>query len=162
MRSSRGSHALCFSPALSFFVFSHSIVLLSWGVGVGGIILGIGSFFRAQLPPTTFRYILYRYMPTRNRVVRSPFGGKRCIVDRLPLPPCCASGYCVAHLERPTGAACGRAPDEDLKMSALNMVFLQHDADGSGKTPPSMHPCTAASLLFDSLGLRYDLSLIHI
>lgn len=81
------------------------------------------------MPPTA-RHTLNT--PSRNRVIRSPFGGKRCIVDRLPLPPCCSNGYCVAHLERPTLAACGRAPDEDLKKSALTMVFLQHDADGSG------------------------------
>lgn len=109
-------------------------------VGSSPTSLGGGVYyridFRPLMPPAAFRYMhsIYIYTPSRNRLIRSPFGGKRCIVDRLPLPPCCANGYCVAHLERPTGAACGRAPDEDLKMSALNMVFLQHDADGSGKT----------------------------
>ncbi|CAN0092307.1 unnamed protein product, partial [Laminaria digitata] len=87
----------------------------------------------------------------RNRVIRSPFWGKRCIVDRLPLPPCCANGYCVAHLERPTGAACGGTPDEDLKMSALNMVFLQHDADGSGVLEMEELP-----MILEEYGVDYD------
>lgn len=69
-----------------------------------------------------------------NRIVRSPFGGKRCIVNRLPLPPCCKNGHCAAHMEKPTAAALAGAGDGDLETAALKIVFAQHDADGSGKT----------------------------
>ncbi|CAM9467596.1 unnamed protein product [Ectocarpus sp. 12 AP-2014] len=69
------------------------------------------------------------------RLVRQPFGGKRCIVSRLPLPPCCGNGYCMAHLEKPSSAALsggGGVSDENLKRTALKMIFAQHDTDGSG------------------------------
>lgn len=72
-----------------------------------------------------------------NRLVRSPFGGKRCIVNRLPLPPCCTNGHCVAHMEKPTAVALTDAANDDLENAALKIVFAQHDADGSGNT------CTA-------------------
>ncbi|CAB1099448.1 unnamed protein product [Ectocarpus sp. CCAP 1310/34] len=69
------------------------------------------------------------------RLVRQPFGGKRCIVSRLPLPACCENGYCIAHLEKPSSAALsgrGGVSDENLKRTALKMIFAQHDTDGSG------------------------------
>lgn len=68
-----------------------------------------------------------------NRIVRSPFGGKRCIVNRLPLPPCCTNGHCAAHMEKPTAETLAGAGDGDLETAALKIVFAQHDADGSGK-----------------------------
>eukprot|EP00752_Nemacystus_decipiens_P005701 g5159.t1 len=66
------------------------------------------------------------------RLVRQPFGGKRCIVGRIPLPPCCENSHCAAHLEKPTSATLEAADDESLKRAALKIVFAQHDADGSG------------------------------
>lgn len=65
--------------------------------------------------------------------MRQPFGGKRCIVGRLPLPPCCENTHCAAHLEKPTSATLEAASDESLKRVALKIVFAQHDADGSGE-----------------------------
>ncbi len=73
-----------------------------------------------------------RHHRTSFRQVRQPFGGKRCIVSRLPLPRCCENGYCTAHLEKPTSANLVEASDESLKRVALKIVFAQHDADGSG------------------------------
>lgn len=66
--------------------------------------------------------------------MRQPFGGKRCIVGRLPLPPCCENTHCAAHLEKPTSATLEKASDESLKRVALKIVFAQHDADGSGRS----------------------------
>lgn len=137
-------------PRSRFLRFSRKVTQFLYRKGNKNVLV-----LRERLTPTTSSRLLYMlYMPSRNRVIRSPFGGKRCIVDRIPLPPCCANGYCVAHLERPTGAARGGAPDEDLKMSALNMVFLQHDADGSGMILPSADPWMAASLLLGRTGLH--------
>ena len=129
------------------------IVFIISNQGGGGY--NIVLLFRMLMVLAAFRHDLNT--PSRNRVIRSPFGGKRCIVDRLPLPPCCANGYCVAHLERPTLAACGRAPDEDLKMSALTMVFLQHDANGSGTlyllkcTHGRQHSCCFTPLVYSTV-----------
>ncbi|CAM9593194.1 unnamed protein product, partial [Sphacelaria rigidula] len=63
---------------------------------------------------------------------RQPFGGKRCIVNRLPLPPCCTNGYCTAHLDKPSLSDISGGTDDDLAKAALEIVFARHDADGSG------------------------------
>lgn len=82
-----------------------------------------------------------------NRIVRSPFGGKRCIVNRLPLPPCCTNGHCAAHMEKPTAATLAGAGDGDLKTAALKIVFAKHDADGSGKTRTAIKPIVKMVIL---------------
>lgn len=69
---------------------------------------------------------------TSVRKDRLPFGGKRCIVSRLPLPPCCKNGYCTAHLDKPTPSSLSRKSDGDLATAALKIVFARHDVDMSG------------------------------
>lgn len=76
----------------------------------------------------------------------SAFAGKRCIVDRLPLPPCCDNPYCAAHLSKPTRDGQNVAAKDNLRQAALKIVFARHDKNSSGeglygKPQPPPPPC---------------------
>lgn len=63
----------------------------------------------------------------------NPFAGKRCIVDRLPLPSCCDNPYCVAHLSKPSHDGHNVTAKDNLRKAALKIAFARHDKNSSGE-----------------------------
>ncbi|CAM9392948.1 unnamed protein product [Ascophyllum nodosum] len=98
----------------------------------------------------SFRSIL-DFVAERNHAVRSAFGGKRCIFDRLPLPTCCENVYCTAQLSKPSADAQGWRSENDLQQVALKIEFARHDRDGSGALDMKELPA-----ILDEHGVDYD------
>ncbi|CAM9098284.1 unnamed protein product [Chrysoparadoxa australica] len=76
---------------------------------------------------------------------RRPFGGKRCIKDFIPLPPCCSNSYCQAHMERPGDA------QVDHHQGVLKMIFARHDVDGGGSLT-----CDELQAMLQEYGVECD------
>lgn len=88
----------------------------------------------------------------------NPFAGKRCIVDRLPLPSCCDNPYCVAHLSKPSHDGHTVTAKDNLRKAALKIAFARHDKNSSGEglygKPQPLAPQPSSVLLKSHIEFR--------
>ena len=66
------------------------------------------------------------------RLRRSAKGRKRCIDDRLPLPPCCVNAACCTRMV-PRDRAKAAEDEHDVTRGIMYTLFCRYDDDNSGE-----------------------------